>query len=237
MTLEARFYASSIEGDAPLLVAFANLSSGSPTAQLWTFGDGRISFEVHPTHRYQENGLYTVTLTVVGPDGHDTRVKQDLIAVGTAAQLVAARQTSITDEPIWWVTLAVSPWVAGAWLVVDRLGEPDVTLRQLVRNGRALAALVEARDPETSVGALDLAIERFLADALTARRRSDPTVADLLDRSRGSLDGLRQALLLEAVLRQADPTGDGLGQVAADVQERLQEFIAAIEALDREAGS
>jgi hypothetical protein len=116
-------------------------------------------------------------------------------------------------------------------------GEPNVTLPQLVRNGRALAALVEARDPETSAGALDLAIERFLADALTARRRTDPSVADLLGRSTGSLDGLRQALLLEAVLRQADPTGDGLGHVAADVQERLQEFIAAIEALDREAGS
>jgi PKD repeat protein len=117
VALEARFYASSIEGDAPLLVAFANLSSGSPTAQLWTFGDGRISFDVHPTHRYQENGLYTVTLTIVGADGHDTRVKQDLIAVGPAAQLVAARQTS-TDEPI--LGHHVSPWVAGAWLFIDR---------------------------------------------------------------------------------------------------------------------
>ena len=112
-----------------------------------------------------------------------------------------------------------------------------MTLPQLVRNGRALSALVEARDPDTSVGALDLAIERFLEDALTARRRSDPTVSDLLDRSTGALDGLRQALLLESVLRQGDPTGERLGSVAADVQERLQEFIASIEALDRASGS
>ena len=76
-----------------------------------------------------------------------------------------------------------------------------------------------------------------MSDALIARRRSDPTVADLIDASTARLDGLRQALLVEAALRQADPTGEGLGQVAADVQERLQEFIAAIEALDRESGS
>ncbi len=178
-----------------------------------------------------------MTLTIVGADGHDTRVKQDLIAVGPAAQLAADRQASITDQPVWWLTLAVSPWVAGAWLLVDRLGETDVSLPQLVRNGRALATLVEARDPDTSVGALDLALERFLTDALIARRRSDPTVADLIQRSSDRLDGLRQALLLEAVLRRSDGTGDRLTQVAADVQERLQEFVAAIEALDRQGGS
>ena len=186
---------------------------------------------------YREDGLYTVTLTIVGTEGSDTRVKQDLIAVGAAAQRAADRQRSITDEPGWWVALIVSPWVAGAWLVADRLAQPDVTLPQLVRNGRALATLIEARDPETSIGALDLAIERFLSDALTARRRSEPTVADLLDRSTDRLDGLRQALLVEATLRQADPNGEGLGSIAADIQERLQEFIASIEALDRQAGS
>ena len=178
-----------------------------------------------------------MTLTVVSPEGHDTRVTEDLIAVGPAAQLAAARQTSVTDQPIWWVSLAISPWVAGAWLLADRLGQPGVTLPQLIRNGRALAALVDARSPETSVGALDLAIQRYLSDALIARRRSDPSVSDLIDRSSTRLDGLRQALLLEAVLRHSDPTGDGLGDVAADVQERLQAFIASIEALDRASGS
>jgi PKD repeat protein len=235
--LRAGFYASSIEGDAPLLVAFANLSSGTPIAQLWTFGDGRISFDVHPTHIYQQNGLYTVTLTIIGEDGHDTRIKEDLIAVGPAAQLATARQMSITDEPVWWLSLVISPWVAGAWLVADRLQDPDVTLPELVRNGRALAALVEAREPETSVGALDLAIERFLSDAHIAQRRSDPTIADLVGASTARVDGLRRALLVEAALRQADPTGEDLGQVAADIQEQLQEFIAAIEALDRESES
>jgi PKD repeat protein len=192
---------------------------------------------VHPTHIYQDNGLYTVTLTIIGGNGHDTRVKEDLIAVGPRAQLAAARQTSITDEPIWWVSLAISPWVAGAWLVADRLRDPGVTLPEVVRNGRALAALVEARGPETSVGALDLALERFLSDALIARRRAEPAIADLLDTSRTRLDGLRQALLLEAVLRRAEPSGEGLDQAVADVQERLQEFVAAVEALDRETGT
>ena len=105
---------------------------------------------------------------------------------------------------------------------------------QLVRNGRALATLVEARDPGTSVGALDQAVQRFLSDAVTARRRSEPTVIDLLDRSTGQLHGLRQALLVEAALRQGDPTGERLADAAADIQERLQEFIASIEALDRQ---
>jgi len=201
---------------------------------MWTFGDGRISFDVHPTHVYQENGLYTVTLTVIDAAARDTRVKTDLIAVGPVAQLRASRQTSVTDQPLWWVSLAVSPWIAGAWLVADRLQQPGVTLPELVRNGRALATLIEARGPDTSVGALDVAVERYLTDALTARRRTDPTIGDLIDRSRTRLDGLRQALLTEALLRQGEPTGERLSQVAADVQERLQEFIASIEALDRE---
>lgn len=65
----------------PLLVRFTDISTGEITDWLWDFGDGRTSTRQNPIHIYWQAGNYTVSLTVRGPEGSDTAVKNDYITV------------------------------------------------------------------------------------------------------------------------------------------------------------
>ena len=49
-------------------VQFFNQSTGA-TGQSWQFGDGRSSFDVSPTHTYQDTGMYNVRLIVTKDNG------------------------------------------------------------------------------------------------------------------------------------------------------------------------
>jgi PKD repeat protein len=60
----AHFSAVKTSGSAPFCVQFIDKSTGSPTAWLWTFGDGTQSREQNPTHQYINAGTYTVSLQV-----------------------------------------------------------------------------------------------------------------------------------------------------------------------------
>ena len=77
----AEFSGNPTEGYVPLTVYFTDLSSGSPTSWDWTFGDGGSSEAQHPSHEYTAVDTYTVSLTVVNPQGQDTETKQDYITV------------------------------------------------------------------------------------------------------------------------------------------------------------
>ena len=76
----AIFSATPTSGLAPVKVSFTNLSSGTLTSCAWDFGDGGTSTECgNPSHTYETAGLYTVSLTVSGPEGTDTETKVDYI--------------------------------------------------------------------------------------------------------------------------------------------------------------
>ena len=79
----------------PMIVNFVDQSTNIPTSWSWDFGDGSISSERNPTHIYQKEGTYTVTLTVKNYFGADTMVRKDLITVGggVAVDFVADRTT------------------------------------------------------------------------------------------------------------------------------------------------
>lgn len=47
---------------------FTNTSTGA-TSYAWAFGDGEMSTEEHPSHTYDEDGVYTVTLTATNTCG------------------------------------------------------------------------------------------------------------------------------------------------------------------------
>jgi PKD repeat protein len=60
-------------------VAFTDQSSGSITSWLWNFGDGTTSTQQNPSKRYSVGGIYTVTLTVTGPDGSSQQTETNFI--------------------------------------------------------------------------------------------------------------------------------------------------------------
>lgn len=73
----ADFDAEPISGPAPLTVVFNDESTGVIDTRVLDFGDGTIpSTELTPTnpitHIYEVQGVYTATLTVVGPGGHNS---------------------------------------------------------------------------------------------------------------------------------------------------------------------
>lgn len=78
---QADFTAEPTLGPPPLTVAFANLSSGGYDTSWWHFGDGITSTMPNPTHTYTALEAYTVTLTVEGPGGTDTEIKERYISV------------------------------------------------------------------------------------------------------------------------------------------------------------
>jgi PKD repeat protein len=78
---EAEFTADSTTGYAPEGVQFTDLSQGNVSTWQWDFdNDGVVDSTLqNPKYTYSNPGNYTVSLTVVGPDGNDTEVKVDYL--------------------------------------------------------------------------------------------------------------------------------------------------------------
>jgi PKD repeat protein len=72
---DAEFTADQRIGTAPLTVRFSDLSTGNPVSWAWNFGDGTTSTEQNPTHVYNLEGSYDVTLTATNSYGSDTETK------------------------------------------------------------------------------------------------------------------------------------------------------------------
>lgn len=78
----ADFTASPREGQVPLTVTFTALTTGEVTRWQWDFGDGQFSNQPAPNHTYTSDGVYTVSLAVMGPGGSDAETKADYIKIG-----------------------------------------------------------------------------------------------------------------------------------------------------------
>jgi PKD repeat protein len=84
----ANFSATPTRGDAPVAVKFTDKSSGPITSWNWSFGDGTSSTNANPTHTYSKPGDFTVTLTVKGPNGSDTKIRINYITVESKNPIV-----------------------------------------------------------------------------------------------------------------------------------------------------
>ncbi len=60
----------------------------------WDFGDGSTSVEQEPTHRYERDGVYTVTLHVTAPDGR--------VGVASLPVTVATHDVALTRIAAPW---------------------------------------------------------------------------------------------------------------------------------------
>lgn len=78
----ASFTASTLSGSAPLSVEFTDTTTGAATGWAWDFGDGATSTERHPTHVYESEGEYSVTLTASNSSGQSSVTER--ITVGAA---------------------------------------------------------------------------------------------------------------------------------------------------------
>jgi YVTN family beta-propeller protein len=68
----ANFSSDVTEGYAPLTVQFTDLSENA-TSVSWDFGDGKISTERNPVHKFTTQGTYTVNLTAINGNGTDSK--------------------------------------------------------------------------------------------------------------------------------------------------------------------
>lgn len=77
----ADFVADVTTGTAPMTVHFTDKSLNSPLSWVWDFGDGTTGNEQNPVHVYQNEGTYSVTLTVSNNAGSNTKTKDKYILV------------------------------------------------------------------------------------------------------------------------------------------------------------
>ena len=85
----ANFDADPTEGKLPLSVNFYDQSKGDVLTYLWNFGDGATSTEQDPVHEYNDNGKFSVKLTVKGQTTDDTKTRNNYIGVEPYADFIA----------------------------------------------------------------------------------------------------------------------------------------------------
>src|SRR6185312_8148407 len=131
----ANFTASATSGPAPLALNFANTSTGNISSYQWSFGDGTTSTAPSPSHVYASAGTYTVSMTVSGVEGSNTKIAAGLIRVSAPAGAPTTAPTSTQ------VTAVPNPAVAGSAVTLNAVvsgNAPSGTV-QFTDNGVTIA--------------------------------------------------------------------------------------------------
>ncbi len=79
----ANFIATTTTVTCPASVQFTDLSTNTPQAWLWDFGDNTTSTLRQPVHNYAAPGTYTVKLKVTNTLGADSLIRSAYISVNT----------------------------------------------------------------------------------------------------------------------------------------------------------
>jgi len=127
----AQFTANPTNGFAPFAVTFADSSAGTVTNHLWDFGDGFVitnAFSTAVTHIYSNAGVYSVTLTVVGPLGSSTDSQPNLI---TVAPLTGA----LRSTPVSLNFLVLPGTATQEVFAIENIGGLPITNGQAVISG------------------------------------------------------------------------------------------------------
>jgi PKD repeat protein len=81
------FFGTPTSGVAPLTVIFTDLSTNTPIAWNWSFGDDSLenATEQNPIHTYADPGNYTVSVNATNANGSDSQTREEYIKVRPAA--------------------------------------------------------------------------------------------------------------------------------------------------------
>jgi PKD repeat protein len=94
-TVTANFTANPTSGSAPLMVRFANTSTGNIRQWRWDFGDGTpASTRKSPSHLYAAPDSFMATLAVTGADGSTSSRSQGIVVYQPSGLFVAASARS-----------------------------------------------------------------------------------------------------------------------------------------------
>ena len=94
----ANFTGTPTSGTVPFSVSFTDTSTGTITSWSWNFGDGGTSSSQNPSHSYTVSGLYTVSLTVTGPGGSNTKTVTSYINASDPIVIPGANTAIIGDS-------------------------------------------------------------------------------------------------------------------------------------------
>ncbi|MDB5191300.1 MAG: hypothetical protein JWQ96_863 [Segetibacter sp.] len=97
----ANFSADVVSGCAPLVVKFADLSTGNPTAWSWDLGNGTISTVKNPVTTYVTPGIYSITLTATNSSGSNTITKASYITIYAVPAVDFKTDDSIGCAPLF----------------------------------------------------------------------------------------------------------------------------------------
>lgn len=108
--LTADFSANQTQGCAPLLVQFTNLSSGSYTGLLWSFGNGNTSTLTNPGASYIVPGVYSVSLTISNGVTNNTKTRTNFITVfpKPVASFTSTPNSGCTPLPVTFTDLSTA---------------------------------------------------------------------------------------------------------------------------------
>ena len=117
----ADFSANVTGGAAPLAILFTDESTGDDiTAWVWDFENDGIpdSAEQNPEHIYTQPGVYNVSLTVTGPGGSNTVLKEQYITASMTAPVAnftANQTTGYAPLPVEFTDISTGTIVSRAW--------------------------------------------------------------------------------------------------------------------------
>jgi PKD repeat protein len=113
----ADFIGIPTSGQLPLEVQFTDLSTGIPNKWSWNFGDGSVSSERNPLHRYSIPGSYTVSLVVENKFGSDKKTSAGYISAGIApsANFAASPRDGPAPLEVHFTDLSTGQPVAWSW--------------------------------------------------------------------------------------------------------------------------
>ncbi len=121
---EAAFRADENTGYAPFTVRFSDKSIGDITSWNWEFGDGKVSTKQNPSHKYQSEGSFAVSLTVANESGSDTMTKKDFIVVRKKEEVVKWEEGDVFVGGVGMLKIYDNSGVLKEKLDIPQLGLP-----------------------------------------------------------------------------------------------------------------